>query len=372
MASAYSPNQDRSTGCANSSISRYTAIPEHRRYVYIWTDAAGKFRSKVRNVLVHNPNEPRLPPPRWNFDGSSTGQASTDDSEIELVPVATYSSLVSKSTYTYVLCSTYKQSGAPTFENTHHMLTPAIQTWLIENAVRIAFEQEFFIYDARTDLPLRHEEWKNKKQGEYYCSVGAGGNGFIEPYVAEVFERGLELGLRLTGYNLEVAPAQGEIQVDAPAVRAAHDLMMLRYLLWDVLGKYGLYPVFDPKPLGPDWNGSGLHTNVSTLQTMTPSAGGMPTISKILKYLENKHRIWIPALGAGNEQRLTGQHETSSLTTFTWGVGSRAASVRIPNSTYAAGAGYFEDRRPAANADPYTIVWLYAQALLDVENSIGF
>jgi glutamine synthetase len=136
------------------------------------------------------------------------------------------------------------------------------------------------------------------------------------------------------------------------------------------LGKHGLYPVFDPKPLGPEWNGSGLHTNVSTIQTMSPAPGGLSKIIRILKHLEDKHRVWMPALGAGNERRLTGIHETSSLERFTWGVGSRAASVRIPNATQVAGAGYFEDRRPAANADPYTIVWLYAQALLEVENSL--
>ena len=346
-------------------MSSLTVSPENRRYVYIWTDAAGKFRSKVRNILVHNPAEPNLPPPRWNYDGSSTGQATTEESEIDLVPIACYKG----TTYTYVLCATYKQNGHPTFENTFHLLSPAIQSWLADTAVRIAFEQEFFIYDARTNQPFMYETWKDKKQGEFYCSVGTGGNGFIERYVAEVFERGLDLGLRLTGYNLEVAPAQGEIQVDAPAMRAAHDLTMLRYLLWEVLAKYELYPVFDPKPLGPEWNGSGLHTNVSTLQTMTPTTG-WDKIIRIMKQLENKHRVWIPALGSGNEARLTGLHETSSLEKFTWGVGSRAASVRIPNTTHANRYGYFEDRRPAANADPYTIVWHYAQLLLEVENSL--
>jgi glutamine synthetase len=346
-------------------MSSFVATPQNRRYVYIWTDAAGNFRSKVRNILVHNPSEPALPPPRWNYDGSSTGQATTEESEIDLVPIACYTA----QTYTYVLCATYKQNGAPTFENTHHLLTPAIQSWVLDNAVRVAFEQEFFIYDARTRKPYKFEEWKDKKQGEFYCSVGPHGNGFIEKYVAEVFERAIEIGIRVTGYNLEVAPAQGEIQVDGPAVRAAHDLTMLRYLLWEVLGKYDLYPIFDPKPLGPDWNGSGLHTNVSTLQTMT-SGSGWDKIVRIMKQLENKHHLWIPALGVGNEARLTGHHETSSLERFTWAVGSRASSVRIPNSTQKDGCGYFEDRRPAANADPYTIVWHYAQLLLEVENSL--
>jgi glutamine synthetase len=326
-------------------------------------DAFGMFRSKVRTI-AKNPDD-LCPVPNWNYDGSSTGQATTEESEIDLVPIACYNG----SKYTYVLCATHKQNGHPTFENTYHLLSPTIQTWFQENKVRVAFEQEFFIYDARTKKPFMYNEWKDKKQGEFYCSVGAHGNGFIEKYVAEVFERGLDLGLHLTGYNLEVAPAQGEIQVDAPAVRAAHDLIMLRYLMWDVLANYELYPVFDPKPLGPEWNGSGLHTNISTLQTMKPSCG-WDTIMQIMKALETKHRVWIPALGSGNEERLTGHHETSSLEKFTWGVGSRAASVRIPNATRVNGYGYFEDRRPAANADPYTIIWHYAQLLLEVENSL--
>lgn len=342
------------------------SMPQNHRYVYIWTDAYGKFRSKVRNIISNTALTP-TPPPRWNYDGSSTGQATTEESEIDLVPIACYK--CSRTNYTYVLCATYKQNGSPTSENTFHVFTPAVQSWLADKEVRVAFEQEFFIYDARTRLPFKYEEWKDKKQGEFYCSVGAEGNGFIERYVSEIFERGLDLGLRLTGYNLEVAPAQGEIQVDAPAMRAAHDLTMLRFLCWEVLAKYELYPVFDPKPLGSEWNGSGLHTNVSTRQTMTPIVG-FDKIVQIMKHLEIKHIAWVPYFGSGNEARLTGRHETSSLETFTWGIGSRASSVRIPNTTRINGYGYFEDRRPAANADPYILVWNYAQILLEVENML--
>jgi glutamine synthetase len=41
---------------------------------------------------------------------------------------------------------------------------------------------------------------------------------------------------------------------------------------------------------------------------------------------------------------------------FSYGVGNRAASFRIPTSTAAAnGKGYIEDRRPASNIDPYLV-----------------
>jgi glutamine synthetase len=137
---------------------------------------------------------------------------------------------------------------------------------------------------------------------------------------------------------------------------------MLRYLLWDTLSRHGLYPVFDPKPLGPDWNGSGLHMNVSTGATMGPD--GWRAIERLLTGLTMTHQAWMPLFGAGNEARLTGQHETSSMDRFTWGIGSRATSVRVPLTTWNAQAGYIEDRRPAANADPYLLLRLYSALLI--------
>ncbi len=41
---------------------------------------------------------------------------------------------------------------------------------------------------------------------------------------------------------------------------------------------------------------------------------------------------------------------------FSFGVGNRAASFRIPTSTaHANGKGYIEDRRPASNIDAYLV-----------------
>jgi glutamine synthetase len=48
-------------------------------------------------------------------------------------------------------------------------------------------------------------------------------------------------------------------------------------------------------------------------------------------------------------------HETCSIHDFRYGVSDRGASVRIPMDTSHAGKGYLEDRRPAANMDPYLV-----------------
>ena len=59
--------------------------------------------------------------------------------------------------------------------------------------------------------------------------------------------------------------------------------------------------------------------------------------------------------GAHNEERLTGLHETAPIHEFRFGNRDRSASVRIPMVTERQGKGYFEDRRPASNMDPYEV-----------------
>ena len=40
---------------------------------------------------------------------------------------------------------------------------------------------------------------------------------------------------------------------------------------------------------------------------------------------------------------------------FSYGIANRGCSVRIPRTTEISGKGYYEDRRPAANIDPYVV-----------------
>ena len=52
---------------------------------------------------------------------------------------------------------------------------------------------------------------------------------------------------------------------------------------------------------------------------------------------------------------MTGKHETASYQRFTFGYGTRNTSIRIGNDTVKNNKGYFEDRRPASNMDPYIV-----------------
>jgi len=67
--------------------------------------------------------------------------------------------------------------------------------------------------------------------------------------------------------------------------------------------------------------------------------------------------------GEDNQLRMTGKHETASYDKFTWGVANRGASVRVNRACAEEGKGYFEDRRPASNADPYRITGIIVETL---------
>jgi glutamine synthetase len=127
-----------------------------------------------------------------------------------------------------------------------------------------------------------------------------------------------------------------------------------RYLLDRCAEEFGLSISLEPK-LFPDWNGSGCHTNFST-KTMRAGTGKMAYIDDMMKKFDKNHAKHLQLYGQDNHKRLTGVHETSSFTKFSYGTGNRACSFRIPTQTmHDDGKGYIEDRRPASNIDAYLV-----------------
>ena len=147
-------------------------------------------------------------------------------------------------------------------------------------------------------------------------------------------------------WEYQVGPVEG--------IAMGDHLWISRYILQRIAEDFNVSISFAPK-LFEDWNGSGCHTNFST-KTMRAGTGGMEYINQMMEKFGQKHQDHIALYGDDNQKRLTGIHETSSINDFSYGVGNRAASFRIPTSTASAnGKGYIEDRRPASNIDPYLV-----------------
>ena len=65
----------------------------------------------------------------------------------------------------------------------------------------------------------------------------------------------------------------------------------------------------------------------------------------------------------------TASWTTASWENFSYGVADRGCSIRIPNDAKDNGKGYFEDRRPSSNMDPYVVTAKIVQTTCEIEGA---
>jgi glutamine synthetase len=331
---------------------------------YIWLDGyahnkehpneVANLRAKIKVVPEVDKITSLEEIPAWSFDGSSTMQASGSKSDCVLKPVYFCENPLAfypnHGAY-LVMCEVMNPDGTPHSSNTRAKL---VETWnkYKHHEMWFALEQEYAIYDQYGENPYG---WPEKgypaPQGRYYCGVGsdvAWGRDISEDHLSVC----LDIGLPISGTNAEVMPSQWEFQMgpgEAPTI--ADQLWIARFLLNKIAEKSKATIKLDPKPVKGDWNGTGCHINFSTKEMREKLT--MADVEAICGALEKNIQKHLAVYGKNNDQRLTGKHETCSINQFRFGESDRGASIRIPPGILAKGKGYLEDRRPAANIDPY-------------------
>ena len=387
---------------------------------YIWQDAEGHFRSKTKIMPSVCWQDTIETTPMWNFDGSSTGQADANNSEVYLRPyfkcMDPFRTLNNQKYSQLVFCDLwvpdldedgelqYETGLMSSMNGQKNTIQEEVASWIHdtntndrdkelkkvygelegrrvklkphpdnkrESAKKMfesnrltlsdlwfGFEQEFFFYDLKTKQIIGWDDTNcPEKQGKFYCGVGRSSEVSKVRQLAERVMKEticIEGHLDCCGWNLEVAPGQCEFQIRGSGLQAADNLTIFRYVLQRIAEQDGYGVTFHPKPKDGDWNGSGLHTNYSTV--LMRESGGYKYIMEAVGLLEKKHMEHMYVYGKDNNMRMTGFHETSSWDKFTSGVADRTASVRIPRTCFVEGCGYLEDRRPGANANPYEVI----------------
>ncbi|KAI3750865.1 hypothetical protein L2E82_21741 [Cichorium intybus] len=330
---------------------------------YIWIGGNGMdVRSKARTLPGPESDPSKLP--KWNYDGSSTNQAPNEDSEIIIYPQAIYKDPFRRGNHILVMCDAYSPHGDPISTNKrHHAANIFNHADVIEEEPWFGIEQEYTLLQKDVKWPIG---WPiggyPGPQGPYYCGTGAD-KAFGRDIVDAHYKACLYAGINISGTNGEVMPGQWEFQVGPTVGVAAGDqVWVARYILERITEIAGVVLSFDPKPVHGDWNGAGAHTNYSTKSMR--SDGGFDVIRKAIGKLEKRHKEHMAAYGEGNERRLTGKNETADFDNFNWGVANRGASVRVGRETEKADKGYFEDRRPSSNMDPYVVTSMIAETTI--------
>jgi len=227
---------------------------------YIWIDGSKQnLRQKTMTLdeVPKSVDELKV----WNFDGSSTGQAPGNNSDVLMKPVAIFADpfrggdnilvltevlffffrafflsffLSFFSLTNCVLHQTLNNDGTPHATNSRHQANKVFEK-VKEHEPWFGIEQEYSLLDA-DGHPLG---WPKAgfpgPQGPYYCGVGAT-KVFGRDVVEAHYKACLYAGVKICGTNAEVMPSQWEFQVGpVEGVHVGDHLWVARFILVQVL-----------------------------------------------------------------------------------------------------------------------------------------
>jgi glutamine synthetase len=344
---------------------------------YIWLDGSfpsRQIRSKMRFVRLDS--TPKISDfPEWSFDGSSTNQATGDNSDCILKPVSFIKDPIRKEKNYLVMCEVFTGAGEVHVSNSRAHLRKVLSAGADKHDPWIGFEQEYTLFHQNEVVGWPRHGLPHP-QGPYYCGVGA--DKIAGRHLVEMHAKACqEADIMFYGVNAEVMLGQWEFQIgyrgykDEPkdVLTISDHLWYSRWLLERLGEDLNIIVSLDPKPVKGDWNGAGMHTNFSTTSTRDEKHG-LENINNCIKLLSTKHSEHVEVYGYNLSDRLTGLHETCDIDTFKGGVADRGASIRIPQNVNTAGYGYLEDRRPGANADPYLVAARLCGTICEIDEEI--
>ena len=181
---------------------------------YIWLDGyepTQNLRSKTK-VEDHDNFQGTLAEiGNWSFDGSSTKQAEGGSSDCLLVPVAIYPDPTRKNGW-LVMTEVMNADGTPHASNGRATIDDDGDFWF-------GFEQEYFIMDTKTLLPLGFPiGGYPAPQGMYYCSVGGlhtHGRNLVEEHADLCIDAGLNFeGINFSFNSKETGNSETDVLIN--------------------------------------------------------------------------------------------------------------------------------------------------------------
>ena len=287
---------------------------------YIWLDGYAPTQNMRSKTMVRDDFSGNLEDcPIWMFDGSSTRQADGNASDCLLKPVAIFPDPQRISGY-LVMCEVMNPDGTPHVSNGRATIDDD------DDDFWFGFEQEYFIMDVETQLPLGFPVGGYPgPQGLYYCSVG-GKNTTAAPSSRSMRTSASRRASTSRASTRRLPVGSGSSRCSPRVPRTPVTSCGSRYLLDRLTESYGYYIEYHPKPVKGDWNGSGMHANFSN--GAMRETGGKDMFDAIREAFGQNIDKHMAVYGAHNRERLTGLHETQAYDQFSYGVSDRGASIR--------------------------------------------
>lgn len=322
---------------------------------YIWLDKAGEVRCKT--MVLKNGSYSVANLPMTDFNGIYTEQSTEQNPHLILKPMQLYPNpFYNNQTALIVLCEVYvqKENGALTAHpsNTRNKFT--------ENAVHINYVKPKYQITQEYCL-LTPDKSRPDMSVKYYAGTASGIIEYRNIATAHL-QYCLTANLDISSVYPEAAYNQWAFSIGpVEGVEALDQLIVARYILNRITETANVRLSFHPAPLGVDAKGSACYFGYSTMQTEYP--GGYNEIVRIIDVLKETHKQFISLCGEDTVKRLSGEHGSSTMN-FSSGVGHTNVSIRIPKDTFLQAKGWFEDRRPSANVDPYKVgLAIYAASI---------
>lgn len=311
---------------------------------YVWLDGKGQTRSKVKtmNTSPETADDCTI----WTFNGTPCDQAEPSSSDVYLVPRKVFRDPFRGAPHVMVICECITSGMEPAKGNYRAECADVMEKYRSADPW-FGLEQEYIMCDKEgVILPVA--------TSDAYCGRGALNlPNKMREIMGDHYAMCLSAGIKISGMNCESAQSQAEFQIGpCKGLNAGDHLVAARHTLHKCANKHGVSINFtgfyDDNSIA-----SGMHCNFSSRHTRAD--GGLQVIEKVCRALGRRTKEALTAYGSGNEKRLNGKNDTSEMNAFKFGVADRGAAIRIPRAVGIVAKGYLEDRRPAANADPYRV-----------------
>lgn len=340
---------------------------------YIWLGSTGSDLRSTTRLLDKKPScVEELP--IVDVDGSASGQATSDSCEIFLKPRKIFSDPFRKGDHILVLCDTFLPPLLGDFEPTDQLQPhpsnnrapcEAVSRKAAGSEPMFAVEQEYLVLDPATGQAIGwggqglapHEQHLRGLCGPGWPGLsGAPANcrSFAEQHLAYCLHAGVKIAGMAAPHayallTYEVGPCLG--------VAMGDELWMSRYILLRLAQRHNVGVSWDPHHAPGEGGSLACRVKFSTAETRQPGIG-MFAMQQQIANLEALHMQHMLAYGAGRARQLPGG--------FSCGVSNNTCTIMIPSKALIGRCGYYVDRRPGANMDPYLVTMLLVSSALGV------